>query len=211
MGVADHPEPDSQLECLIVRAANGHARSFEELVNVHERELREFIDRRLDHPLRKRVGASDVVQQTFVEAHRRIKEFAARRPMPFKVWLMKTAIEQLRDERVKHLKRERRTANREVELPTHSSLVLAHQLAGGSAPSQLAMKRERQRALAGLIERMSSADRDVLLLRHVDNLRFEDIGKVLEINAATARKRHARAIVRLRQLCIDNGIGSDIR
>jgi RNA polymerase sigma-70 factor (ECF subfamily) len=206
----NQPGADENLDRLLQRAAEGDSDAFGQLVEEFRDGIRDFAERRIDRQLQKRIDASDVVQQTLVKAHRRIKEFVERRPMPLKVWLLKTAMEQLRDERVKHLKRERRAATREVGLPHQTSIVLARQLATHSTPSEVAMRREQQKTVADTIERMGRADSDVLFLRHIDDLKFDEVGAILEITAAAARKRYARAIVRLRNLCVERGITSGI-
>lgn len=200
-----------KIDELTARAAIGDAAAFGEMVKLFEQDIHRFVASRIDAKLQRRFTASDIVQETFLKAHQRIRDFEQRRPMPFKIWLMKTAMEQLRDNRVKHLKREVRSVNREVGFPHRSSLALAGKLASHSTPSEIVVKREQQTAVAKAVERIGNSDRDILLLRHIDDLKFNEIAAILEINAATARKRYARAIVRLRQLCIDDDIESEIR
>lgn len=206
-------EPDelAEVDALVTQAARGSGDAFTAIVQLFEAEIQRFIARRMDVQLAKRLDASDIVQQTFLKAHRRLADFAERRPMPLRTWLIKTAMELLRDERVKHLKRERRAASREVALPQQTSVMLARRLATQTTASEFVMKREQQNAVARMIDRIKPAEREVLLLRHVDELRFDEIGNLLDINAAAARQRYARAIVSLRALCVENNIDSEIR
>src|SRR5262245_63564764 len=87
--------------------------------------------------MRARVDASDIVQEAQLEAARRIDDYLARRPMPFHVWLQKTAYENLLRLRRHHLDAACRSIEHEAPLPEESSVQLAHQLLGGGpTPSQ---------------------------------------------------------------------------
>jgi RNA polymerase sigma-70 factor (ECF subfamily) len=192
-------EPDSQeTEDLLEQAAAGDRLAGERLLQRHRSRLREFVEIHLEPALRARLDASDVVQEAQIEAARRLPDFLLRRPMPFRLWLRKTAYERLTMLRRRHRGAARRAVGREVQLPDRSSLALAQNLlAPNSSPSRLAEREEQarrvQEALAGLAE----ADREVLLMRHYEELPYEDVACILGIEPAAARKRHGRALVRL--------------
>ncbi|MEM9659257.1 MAG: sigma-70 family RNA polymerase sigma factor, partial [Planctomycetota bacterium] len=162
-------------------------------------------------PLRARVGASDIVQESMIEAQRRLSDFDDRRPMPFRVWVLKLAAERLAQARIKHLVRQRRAAGREVRLPERSSMALAAHLAEHSTPSEHVMRMERNKAVAEQIGCLKESHREILVLRHMDELNYEEIGAMLEISAATARQRYVRALMRLRSLCAAAGLTSGSR
>jgi RNA polymerase sigma-70 factor (ECF subfamily) len=87
---------------------------------------------------------------------------------------------------------------REVTLPDRSSLALAQNLlAPNSSPSRRADREEQARRVQEALARLAEADREVLLMRHYEDLSYEDIGCILGIEPAAARKRHGRALVRL--------------
>ena len=90
-------------------------------------------------------------------------------------------------------------------------MVLAEQLATHSTASQEMMRREEMQRVSDVIAAMPSADREILLLRHHDELKFDEIGSLLEITAVSARKRYARALIRLQRMCTDAGIISNIK
>ena len=93
--------------------------------------------------MRGRVDPSDIVQETHLEAYQRLADYLERRPMPFRLWLRKTAYERLLKVQRHHMKTARRTVSREVPLPEHSSILLADQLlASGPTPSQEIAKGE---------------------------------------------------------------------
>lgn len=191
---------------LAERAAGGDSTAFDQLVGEHRAALHRFVELRIEAKLRTRVDASDVVQETLVRAYRQLPGYVERRPMPFRLWLLKTAVDLTRDLRIKHLKRLRRSLEREVAWPNQSSMLLAQNLSRQKSPSALAIQKEQLQAVAALICGMRERDREVLVLRHIEDLKFEEIGSILELTTVTARKRYARALLRLQELCSEHGI-----
>jgi RNA polymerase sigma-70 factor (ECF subfamily) len=192
-------EPDSrETEDLLEQAAAGDTLAQERLLRRHRPCLRAFVEAHLDPTLRARLDASDVVQEAQLEVARRLPDFLRRRPMPFRLWLRKTAYERLLMLRRRHRGAARRAVGREVTLPDRSSLALAQNLlAPNSSPSRRAEREEQVRRVQEALARLAEADREVLLMRHYEDLSYEDIGCILGIEPAAARKRHGRALVRL--------------
>ena len=117
------------------------------------------------------------------------------------MWLRKTAYERLLMLRRQHVGAARRSVRREVELPDRSSLVLAQNLVdSGAAPNRRMDQEERARRMQEALSRLAEADREVLLMRHYEELSYEEIGCILDIEPATARKRAGRALVRLHKI-----------
>jgi RNA polymerase sigma-70 factor (ECF subfamily) len=201
-------QPDSAATCTLLEAVRaGDARALEHLLERHRPELLDFIDFHLDPRLRARVDASDVVQDTHLEVVRRVRDFLADRPMPFRLWLRKKAMDRLRNLRRDHLTRARRSVAREQAWPERSSLLLAQGLlARGPSPSQQLRARELAERVGRALSRLGHADREILLLRHAEDLSFEEIGCLLDIEAAAARKRFGRALIRLQQALRDEGV-----
>jgi RNA polymerase sigma-70 factor (ECF subfamily) len=200
-------DPDSAETCRFLDAVRaGDASAYDRLFASHRPELRRFVALRLDARVQARLDPSDVVQETQLEAYRRMDDFLRRRPMPFRVWLRKTAYERLLKLRRRHVAA-RRSVDRELGLPDQSSLLLARPFLDRelSPSQQLArgdlIQRVRQ-ALAGL----SETDREVLLMRHVEELPYREIGCILDLDPAAARKRYGRALLRLRGLLLDAGL-----
>lgn len=161
----------AETQQLLAQVRAGEPQAFEQLFARYRQELRQFIELRLDPRMRARVDASDVVQETQLEAFRRLADFLKRQPMPFHVWLRKTAYERLLKIRRHHLDVAQRTVRREVALPDHSSLQLAQQLlASGSTPSQQMDKREIARRVRQALARLSDPDREILLMRNFEGL-----------------------------------------
>jgi RNA polymerase sigma-70 factor (ECF subfamily) len=113
--------PESvETQGLLRGAAAGDRRAFDRLLARHRNSVCKFVELRMDPRMRTRVDASDVVQETQLEAFRRLPGFLERRPMPFHVWLRKTANERLLMTRRKHVDAGQRAVGREVPLPDRS-------------------------------------------------------------------------------------------
>jgi RNA polymerase sigma-70 factor (ECF subfamily) len=198
--------PDSAETCgLLERVAAGDRQAFDQLFARHRAGLHDFLDLRLDARLRGRVEVSDVVQETQLEAFQRLADYLRRRPMPFRVWLRKTAYERLLKVRRFH-RAARRSLAREAALPDRSSLLLARQLlAGGPSPSQRLIEREAARRVREALDRLPEIDREVLLMRNLEELSYQEVACLLDIDPAAARKRYGRALLRLRKLLFDDG------
>jgi RNA polymerase sigma-70 factor (ECF subfamily) len=204
----DEVTPDSaETQHLLEQVRAGDRGAFEKLFGQFRGDLCRFVELRLDPKLRPRVDASDVVQETQLEVFQRLADYLERRPMPFRLWLRKTAYERLEKIRRRHVETSRRTVEREVPLPDQSSLLLAQKiLAEGSTPSQQLSRKELVPRLRRALSQLPEADREVLLLRTVEGLSYQEVGYLLGIEPATARKRQARALVRLHRILFEGGL-----
>ena len=173
----------------------------------HRLRLREVIRLRLDARLRARVGLSDVVQETEMEAYRRIDDYLERRPMPFHLWLRKTALERILMLRRRHLRAAARAVDRELPLADHSSIQLARNLEGQiDSPSETLNSQELAERVRQAITQLSDSDREIILMRTYEGLGYDEIGVILEIEPAAARKRNGRALIRLHRLLSADGL-----
>ena len=201
------PDSDVTLDLLSrVNEAEGRA-AFDRLFDRHRAFLRRVIELRLDASLRARLDPSDIVQEAQLEAFRRFADFLARRPMPFRLWLRKTAWERLLMARRKHIGASRRSVDREWKLPDHSSVQLARQLlAADPSPSQQVRQDELANRVRKAMAQLSEIDHEILLMRNFEGLSYKEIAEILEIDPAAARKRHGRALLRLHRLLIEGGL-----
>lgn len=188
-------------------AADGDAAAFEQLFDQYSAALKRFIEMRLDDRLRRRVDCSDIMQETRITLHRKLKSFAEDQPMPFRLLMLKTAQDRLRDAHRDHIRRQRRSADREVLFSQHSATSIARKLANQSSPSQRLMREEEQAKVAQLISQLPEGDREMLMMRHVEELKYDEIALLMEINVPTARKRYTRALLRLQKLLEAEGLG----
>jgi RNA polymerase sigma-70 factor (ECF subfamily) len=200
--------PDSdETQRLLQQAQAGDRRAFDELFARHQDYLHRVVALRLDPRLRARLDPSDVVQDTQLEAFRRLADFCRRRPMSFRLWLRKTAQERLLMARRQHLGAGRRTVGREVALPEESSFQLLSQfLAPGSTPSKHLVGRELAQQVRQAVAELPEADREVLLLRNLELLSNHEAAEVLGIEPSAASQRYGRALVRLRKLLVARGL-----
>ncbi len=203
-------KPDSvQTSALLERVGRGDRRALEQLLSRGRPGLREFVDYHLDARLRTRLDPSDVVQEVQLEVVRRIDDFLQRRPMPFHVWLRKTAYERLLNLRRDH-GRARRDLEREVRLPDRSSLLMVRPLLHGSAsPSRQAEAHEFAERVSRAVAELPERDREILTMRHAQELSYEEIGYLLDIKPAAARQRYGRALIRLQAALSAHGLLED--
>jgi RNA polymerase sigma-70 factor (ECF subfamily) len=201
------PPDSTETRRLLGQARAGDRAAFEQLFARHRAELRRFVALRLGGRLRARVDPSDVVQETQLDAFRRLPDFLEREPMPFHLWIRRTAYERLLMLRRQHVHAQRRAAGREVALPDRSSLLLAQRLvAGGASPSRSAERRELARQVRQLLLLLPEEDRELLFLRTFEGLPYEEAAGILGIESATARKRFGRALLRLHALLQEHGL-----
>lgn len=187
-GFAELPEPT---------AAN-----LAELFDRVKPRLERMIVVRLDPRVRRRVDASDVLQETFLEASRRLHEYRTEGPLSFYLWVRQHAAQKLAEFHRRHLGASRRDAGREVtpgSVPAASSASLAGCFVDpGRSPSQAAAQAEVLERVQRALEGMEALDREVLALRYFEELSNEDTAAVLGISPSGAKKRHLRALQRLR-------------
>jgi RNA polymerase sigma-70 factor (ECF subfamily) len=202
-------EPDSaETQRLLERAQAGDAEAPQQLLARHRPFLGRLVELRLDPRLRARLDLSDVVQEAQLDACRRLADYLQRRPMPFRLWLCKTAEERLLKVQRQHLEAAGRAVAREVPLPDRSSAALGQQLlASGSAPGARLDRSEVARRVRQAVARLPEGDREMLLLRNFEGLSNPEIGHLLGLDAAVVSKRHGRALLRLRGLLLESGLG----
>jgi RNA polymerase sigma-70 factor (ECF subfamily) len=195
-------DPD-QSETLIGRLKNGDQRALAELFSRHTEALKRMVGWRLDRRVRARVDPSDVLQEVYIDAARRVGDYLARPAMPFALWLRLLTGRRLLELHREHLGAQMRDARLEIPLehgrwPTADLDCLATQLAGEeSTPSQAAMRTEKETRLVEALGRMDTIDREVLVLRHFEELTNDEVACLLGIGKAAASNRYVRALERL--------------
>jgi RNA polymerase sigma-70 factor (ECF subfamily) len=201
-------KPDSsETRRLLDLGRAGDKNAFEELFSRHRAFIRQVIDLRLDDRLRSRVDPSDLVQETQMEAFRRLPDYFEREPMPFHLWLRCKAYDRLQAARRRHLGAGKRSVERECLLPEGSSLHLAEQFMNrGSTPSQRLSQRELVREVRRVLGELSETDREILIMRNLEALSNQEAAQVLAIEPAAASQRYARALLRLRQQLIKHNL-----
>jgi RNA polymerase sigma-70 factor (ECF subfamily) len=169
-------------------------------------DLRQYVQNRLDRRLAARFDAADVLQEVQISVTQRIDDYLRRRPMPYRLWLRQTALERLTDLRRHHL-RQRRSPQAEEALPDKTSLALIRSLVDPhSSPSRALAAAELARAIKQALSELPEADREIVLMRQLENTPFPEIATILEIEPAAARKRFGRALGKLEEVLRRRGL-----
>ncbi len=203
----DETTADSrQTQSLLEQVQTGDSTAFEQLFARHQDYLRNIIEMRMDRRLKSRFDASDVLQETHLEVSERLQEYLARRPMPFRLWLRKTAHQRLLQMRRTHAEAQNRARDREVPLPHQSSVELAQQLmATGTTPSEQIGRRELARRVRAAVGQLEEADREMLLMRNFEGLTVREVGCILDLDPGTVSRRHGKALMCLAKILLDTG------
>jgi RNA polymerase sigma-70 factor (ECF subfamily) len=195
------PQGDSRAtQLLLDQVRSGESEAFERLFARHRQYLRQTIDARLDRALRRRLDASDLIQEAHIEALRRLGEYVRNPRVPFRLWLRQIVQDRLLMARRRHLDAARRAVSREASQhddPTATELV-ERILASASTPSQAASRKEQVRRVRLAIAHLPDHDREILLMRSVEGLSNQEVAYILRIDSNAATKRHGRALLRLR-------------
>jgi RNA polymerase sigma-70 factor (ECF subfamily) len=201
------PTDSAQTRRLLSEIVAGRPDAFDRLFDRHRERLLGVVKQRISPSLQARVDPSDVVQDAYIEASRRLQDYLNRRPMPFHLWLRKT-VQQRLTKITEHHAAARRSNEREEPLPNRSSLLLARRLVGVvPSASREASRRERASRVREALQRLSDEEREILLLRYLEQFSDQEIGFLLEIDSTTAGRRIGRALLRLGRILHRMGIG----
>jgi RNA polymerase sigma-70 factor (ECF subfamily) len=189
-------------EVLISRVRSGDVVALDLLLMRQQQRLRSLIAFRMDRRLSARFDPSDVVQSTLAVAAQRLPDYLRKTPLPFYPWLRRLALERLIDFQRKHLQAEGRSVRREdaamLRRSDDSVAGLARGLAAGSSPSARLERHEMQARVAAALSQLDRADREVLVLRHLEGMSTAEIAATLALTEAAVKSRHFRAMERLR-------------
>jgi RNA polymerase sigma-70 factor (ECF subfamily) len=203
---------ESDTDHLLDRAASGDAPAREQLLVRHRQKLKRMVAIRLDRRIAARVDPSDIVQDALADAARRLDDYLRERPMPYYPWLRRLAADRLDKAHRRHTAR-RRSVEREEppDLPSESALKLAERLlAPNTDPAHAALRKEKRQRVRDLLDQLSAADREVLVLRFLERLSTSEAAEVLGIRAGAVRLRLMRALERLREHLGDISLGEDV-
>lgn len=198
------PEPHNTAE-ILKKITAGDAAAVNDLFNRHRAGLRKMIDLRMDRRMAGRLDASDVVQDVLSEAHGRLAEYLRDGRMPFHVWLRQLALDRMIDLHRRHHARRRDVANeRPMTIPAmgdRSSLDLAAELRDAElTPAAAAIRQELQERFHQALDQMPDDDREILLLRHQEQMGNGEAADALGLSPAAAGMRYLRALRRLREI-----------
>jgi RNA polymerase sigma-70 factor (ECF subfamily) len=198
---------DSDTEELLKRASQGEADARSKLLERHCQRLRRMIALRLDRRVAPRVDPSDVLQETLTEAVEEMSDYLRRRPLPFYPWLRQIAWQRIVDIHRRHLHARKRSVLREADLVVSdaSAFELASRFfrRSASSPSARIRRREMSDRVRQALVQLSEKNREVLMLRYLEQLSPGEIAAVLDLSEAAVSMRHARALQQLRTILGD--------
>ena len=203
------PEP-SKTEELLEHAARGEPGAVDELLARCREPVRKLVQFRLDRALARRVDASDIVQEVLLEASGRLAEYLRERTMPFHLWLRQIARDRIIDMHRRHRTAQRRSVDREQPIAAaayadRSSIELAADLRDGElTPAAAAIRHELEQRFQLALQELAEEDREVLSMRHFEQLSNQEVAEALGLTQAAAGMRHLRALRRLRALLAES-------
>jgi RNA polymerase sigma-70 factor (ECF subfamily) len=199
----DNPRDDDDL---LRRLEGGDERALTELFTRNRERLRRMIRLRLDRRMHGRIDSSDVLQDTYLEVARRAHDYLAQPDMPPFLWLRFLTGQTLQALHRHHLKVHMRDAGQEVSLRHHAtpranSVSLAEMLLGRlTSPTRAARRAEMQLKLQAMLNTMEPLDREILALRHFEELTNGEVAQVLGLSKTAASNRYIRALGRLKEM-----------
>lgn len=203
--MSDSLEPE-EIESLVDRVIRGDQQALGILFGHHRQRLWRIVNFRLDRRLFGRVDADDVLQESYLAAEKRIEYFLHDSPESFFIWLRLIVNQTMIDVHRRHLGTQSRDASRERQIgggwaPESTSFSLSHHLLGHlTSPTQAAVRAELATQLNIALEGMGDLDREVLALRHFEELTNSETAKALDISEQAASLRYVRALGRLRKI-----------
>src|SRR5688572_4459732 len=191
-------------EALVALAAAGDGAAWGALLATHQERLARMVSFRMDARLSGRIDAADIVQDAFIEASSHREDYFRVSEIPLFVWLRAVASNKLLELHRHHLGAQLRDAKREQPLElcpkwdnTGASLC-AHLTGHLTSASVAAVRGEVKSRLAKALDDMNPADREVLAMRHFEQLSNAEAAHVLGIQERAAAKRYLRALERLK-------------
>ena len=204
------PTDPDETDRLLRDAARGDQAALRSLLERHRERLRRMVALRLDSRLSARVDASDVVQEALADAARKLADYERERPLPFYPWLHR-----LTAQRLAVFHREHHRGTRSIRREEHAfaraddsaHLLVDHLVDSGTTPGHDLLREERRQRVHEALKRLTPPDREILVMRYLEDLSFTEIAAILEIGESAAKMRHLRAIKSMRLFLKDDDSG----
>lgn len=201
------PEMDHTAE--VRRLADRGSAAAAELFEEYRERLRLMVKFRLDDRVLGRIEPDDVLQEASLEVTRRVDDYLKDPQVPPFVWMRMITLQKTIDTHRRHLGADKRNAAQDVRLGPHvpwksTSLSLAAQLVASiTSPSEAFLRQESLQRMGDALEELSEQDREILVLRHLEELTNNEAAQVLGLEKSAATKRYIRALKRLREAMED--------
>jgi len=196
----------SETDKLFAAARQGSGSCLGKLLTLYTNYLKLLVAAQLDSRLRVRVSPSDIVQEAFFEAHRDFDQFRGQSTAEFVAWLRKIVVNNILRVVEQHVQAEKRDVRREVSLEEmgrrleQSTVRLESLLAQqAESPSGCATRHEHNLLLADALAELPDDYRDIIVLRHVEGLPFEEVAEQMGRSAGAVRMLWLRALNKLRE------------
>jgi RNA polymerase sigma-70 factor (ECF subfamily) len=199
---------------LLDRLEQGDQEALAVLFSRHRDRLRKMVEFRLDDRLGGRVAPSDVLQEAYIDALKRLPHFYQDPDVPFYLWLRWLTVQRLIGVHRQHLGAAGRDVTREVPMsysgPLEASAArMTGLMAELTSPSQAAQRDEVVAGVRQALEQLDPIDREILALRHFEELSNREAAAVLGIQSAAATKRYVRALERLKRALPDSATSAE--
>ena len=173
-----------------------------DLFSMFRTRLRRMIQVRLDDRVLARVDPSDVVQETLMLASSQFADYVHNPPLPFYPWLRQLALNRLAALHREHIHTEKRRVGREVSMgiSNSSAMQLGDQFATSDSPLTGMIREELHARVQLAMGELPAVDREILILRHLEDLNYAESAQVMGITETVARQRHVRAVRRINRL-----------
>ena len=207
----------SRVVHLLTLARGGDPTVLGPLLEVYRNYLTLLASAQLNDRLRRRMNPSDLVQEAMLAAHRDFAQFRGGSEREFVAWLRQILIHCLYHAIETHVKAKARDVRREVSLENIDA-TMNRSVAGfaaliadpGPSPSAPAQQREQLVAVANRLARLPAAYREVIILRGLQGLSFEEVAKQMDRNCGAVRMLWLRALDRLNRTIEEEGeVGGD--
>jgi RNA polymerase sigma-70 factor (ECF subfamily) len=196
-------DDSSQTSVLLQRLRSGDRDALVALFDYYRPRLRQMLRLRMDARVAARFDASDVLQDAYLDAARQIEGYLQHPQVDIYVWLRELAWERLLSLQRRHLGAKCRAVERDVPLPAESSALLAKALlAQGPSPRQAVLQEELRRRLQRALEKLKPPDREVILMRHYEEMSNGEVAQALGLSASAATMRYGRALFRLKEILL---------
>jgi RNA polymerase sigma-70 factor (ECF subfamily) len=199
-------EESSEINDLLKRASEGDDAAVDQLFSQHRERLKRMVRLRMSPRLQGRIDESDVLQESYLYIFNKLATYLDNPAVPFYLWLRHMTGLKLAEIHRRHLGTQLRDADREVSiyrgaLPEANSMSLAAHLLGQlTSPSEAAIKAEMRIKLQEALNGMDPIDRDIIALRHFEQLSGNEAASVLGLSKTGASSRYVRAITRLKSI-----------
>jgi RNA polymerase sigma-70 factor (ECF subfamily) len=193
----------SETTGLLQRLHAGDREALAGLFEYYRARLQKMVRLRMDARLAGRIDASDVLQEAYLDAARQVQGYLRQPRVAFYVWLRGLAWERLLNLQRQHLGAQCRAVDRELMLPAESSALLARSLlAPGPSPSEALLQEELRQRLQRALARLDPEDREVILMRHYENMSNGEVAQALGLGDSGATMRYGRALFRLKEILV---------